>query len=159
VDIADVVESLKSGRSFVTNGPVVVLTVNDRYLPGDTLSAIDGEVEIHFEVRAAPWILIEEARVYVNREVVRVLPVEASRRSLRRLAGDLRLELEDDAFIVVEVMGTGSLYPVVQLRSWSGLHAGAVTPYALTNPVFVDVDGNGRFDPPLPSTIQLLPAE
>ncbi|MBD3873341.1 MAG: hypothetical protein IFK91_10560, partial [Acidobacteria bacterium] len=53
----------------------------------------------------------------------------------------------------------GSLYPVVQVRTWSGLQADAVTPYALTNPVFIDVDGNGRFDPPLPRTIQLLPAE
>jgi hypothetical protein len=159
VDIADVVESLKSGRSFITNGPVIELTVNDRHLPGDTLTAIDGEVEIHFEARTAPWILIDEARVYVNREIVRVLPVAASRRSVRRLVGDLRLELEDDAFIVVEVMGAGSLYPVVQLRSWNGLQADAVTPYALTNPVFVDVDGNGRFDPPLPRTIQLLPVE
>jgi hypothetical protein len=159
VDIANVVESLKSGRSFVTNGPVVELTVNDRYLPGDTLSAIDGEVEIHFEVRAAPWILLEEARVYLNREIVRVDSVEASRCSVRRLVGDLRLELEDDAFIVVEVIGAGSLYPVVQLRSWSGLQAEAVMPYALTNPVFVDVDGNGVFDPPLPKTIRLLPAK
>ena len=159
VDIADVVESLKSGRSFVTNGPIVELTVNESYLPGDTLSAIDGEVEIHFEVRAAPWILVEEARVYVNREIVRVLPVEAGADPVRRLVADVRLELEDDAFIVVEVMGAGSLYPVVQEKSWTGLQADAVTPYALTNPVFVDVDGNGRFDPPLPRTIQLLPAE
>jgi hypothetical protein len=30
-----------------------------------------------------------------------------------------------------------------------------VTPLALTNPVFVDRDGNGRFDPPLPTAIQI----
>ncbi|MFA9564852.1 MAG: CehA/McbA family metallohydrolase, partial [Acidimicrobiales bacterium] len=159
VDIADVVESLKSGRSFVTNGPIVELTVNDRYLPGDTAAAVEEEVEIHFEVRAAPWILVEEARLYVNREIVRVFPVEAGADPVRRLVADVHLELADDAFIVVEVVGKGSLYPVVQVRTWSGLQADAVTPYALTNPVFVDVDGNGRFDPPLPRTIQLLPAE
>ncbi len=159
VDIADVVESLKSGRSFITNGPIVELTVNDRYLPGDTLSAVEGEVEIHIEVRTAPWILVKEARVYVNREIVLVLPVEAESGSVRRLTEDVRLELADDAFIVVEVTGKGSLYPVVQARSWSGLQADAVTPYALTNPVFVDVDGNGVFDPPLPRSIQLLPAQ
>jgi hypothetical protein len=159
VDIAAVIEALKSGRSFVTNGPIVELTVNESYLPGDTLSAVEGEVEIHIEVRAAPWISVKEARVFVNREIVRVLPVEAAPGSVRRLVRDLRLELAEDAFIVVEVMGTGSLYPVVQQRSRSGLQADAVTPYALTNPVFVDVDGNGRFDPPLPRTIQLLPAE
>jgi hypothetical protein len=157
VDIAAVVESLKRGRSFVTNGPIVELTVNDRYLPGDTLSAVEGEVEVHIDVRAAPWILVDKARVFVNREIVRELPVEAAPGSVRRLIGDVRLKLADDAFIVVEVTGKGSLYPVVQVKSRSGLQADAVTPYALTNPVFVDVDGNGRFDPPLPGGIRRLP--
>jgi hypothetical protein len=57
------------------------------------------------------------------------------------------------------VDGRGSLYPVVQVRSRSGQLVDAVTPYALTNPVFVDVDGNGRFDPPLPGVIRPLPAD
>jgi hypothetical protein len=159
VDIAAVVESLKRGRSFVTNGPIIELTVNDSHLPGDTLSTVEGEVEIHIEVRAAPWILIDEVRVIVNREIVRVLPVKAATGSVRRLMADVHLELAADAFIVVEAVGKGSLYPVVQVRSWSGLAEDAVTPYALTNPVFIDVDGNGRFDPPLPRTIQRLPAK
>ena len=159
IDVATIIGSLKRGRSFVTNGPIVELTVDDRYLPGDTLSAVDGEVEISIEVRAAPWISVEEVRLIVNRETVRLLPVEAPRGSVRRLQRDVRLELADDAFIVVEVTGKGSLYPVVQMRSKSGLGADAVTPYALTNPVFVDVDGNGRFDPPLPRMIDPRPAD
>jgi hypothetical protein len=60
---------------------------------------------------------------------------------------------------IVELTGTGSLYPVVQVRSRSGQLVDAVTPYALTNPVFVDVDGNGRFDPPLPRVIRPLPTD
>jgi len=54
----------------------------------------------------------------------------------------------------VEVLGKESLYPVLQRRSWSGYSANATLPYALTNPVFVDVDGNGKFDPPLPEKIK-----
>ena len=96
-------------------------------------------------------------RVFVNRQIAHVLPIEAAPGSVQRLQQDLRLELADDAFIVVEVTGKGSLYPVVQVRSLSGLQTDAVSPYALTNPVFVDVDGNGRFDPPLPKIIRALP--
>ncbi len=157
VDVGAVVESLRTGRSFVTNGPIVELTVNDRYLPGDTLSTIEGEVEIHIDVRAAPWISVDEVKVIVNRRAAHVLPVEAAPGSVQRLRRDLRLELTEDAFIVIEVTGKGSLYPVVQSRSWSGLQTDAVAPYALTNPVFVDIDGNGRFDPPLPHVIRALP--
>ncbi len=157
VDIGAVVDSLRKGRSFVTNGPIVELTVNDKHLPGDTLSAVEGEVEIHIEVRAASWISVDEVKVIVNRRIAYALPVEAAPGSVQRLRRDLRLELANDAFVVVEVTGKGSLYPVVQSRSWSGLQADAVSPYALTNPVFVDVDGNGRFDPPLPKIIRSLP--
>jgi len=157
LDIAAVVDSLKRGRSFVTNGPIVELTVNDTHMPGDTLSAVEGEVEIHIDVRAAPWISVDQVRVFVNRQIAHVLPIEAAPGSVQRLQRNLRLELVEDAFIVVEVTGKGSLYPVVQVRSWSGLQTDAVAPYALTNPVFVDVDGNGRFDPPLPKIVRALP--
>jgi hypothetical protein len=158
IDVGAVIESLRRGRSFVTNGPVVELTVNGRYPPGDTLSAVEGVVDIHIEVRAAPWISLDEARVIVNRETVRVLPVETAPGLVQRLQQHVRLELAEDAFIVVEVTGERSLYPVVQARSKSGRPVDAVTPYALTNPVFVDVDGNGRFDPPLPKIIRPLTA-
>lgn len=158
MDIGAVIESIKKGRSFVTNGPIVELTVNDRYLPGDTLSAANGEVGVSIEVRAAPWISVTEVRVIVNRETVRVLAVESAPGSVRRLRRSIRLDGAEDAFIVVEVTGAASLYPVVQVQSKSGLRSDAVTPYALTNPVFVDFDGNGRFDPPLPRRIEAHPA-
>ena len=154
LDITSVIESLKRGRSFVTNGPIVDVKVNDRYLPGDTLSAVEGEVEVHIDVRAAPWISVDEVRVLVNRQIAQTLSVDAEFGSVQRVRRDVHLELADDAFIVVEVTGMGSLYPVVQERSRSGQLVDAVTPYALTNPVFVDVDGNGRFDAPLPGVIR-----
>jgi hypothetical protein len=36
---------------------------------------------------------------------------------------------------------------VLQQSSESGLLEDAALPYALTNPVFMDVDGDGKFDP------------
>ena len=48
-----------------------------------------------------------------------------------------------DAWAVVRVDGDEPLAPVVGDRKRFD-----VRPLALTNPVFLDVDGNGRFDPP-----------
>ena len=59
--------------------------------------------------------------------------------------------------LIVEVLGKESLYPVLQSASRSGLSTNATLPYALTNPVFIDVDGNGKFDPPLPEKIKSIP--
>jgi hypothetical protein len=56
----------------------------------------------------------------------------------------------------VEVYSKRSLYPVHQRYSKTGLLEDAILPYAITNPVFIDVDGNGKFDPPQPGKIKLL---
>ena len=76
----------------------------------------------------------------------RVFAVEASDEILKKFDDHISLELERDAYIVIEVFGKKSLYPVLQ-RANRG-YKNATFPYALTNPVFVDVDGNGKYDPP-----------
>ena len=162
-DIADlatetVVDALKAGRSFVTNGPIVEVSVDGRYRPGDSFSAPTGEVEVEIDVRAAPWIIVEEARVLVNGSVERFLGLVGEGRAGDSLRRKVKLKLERDAFIVVEVLGQTSLYPVVQATTL-GLdrESREAEPYALTNPVFVDVDGNGQFDAPLSPQIRSLP--
>jgi len=67
------------------------------------------------------------------------------------------LELKADAYLVVEVVGTQSLYPVVQQPARDGLLEEAALPYAITNPVFIDVDGNGLFDAPGPGLPLTVP--
>jgi hypothetical protein len=88
----------------------------------------------------------------------------------------IHLQLSVDSWVVAEATGSGNLFPVVSpvefppldatvlIRALShGLDLGAlpitsnlrpssthiVTPYALTNPIWVDVDGNG-WTPPRP---------
>ena len=64
--------------------------------------------------------------------------------------------LQRDSNIVIEVAGKRSLYPVSQSkRDRIGIASGPL-PYALTNPVFIDVDGNSTFDPPWPEKIKFL---
>jgi hypothetical protein len=64
--------------------------------------------------------------------------------------------LKQDAFIIAEVTGSSDLFPMIQARG-SALDETPVRPFALTNPIFVDVDGNGQYDSPLPQTISLIP--
>ncbi|MFC2163366.1 hypothetical protein ACFLT2_00040 [Acidobacteriota bacterium] len=65
------------------------------------------------------------------------------------------IPLQKDSYIAVEVMGEQSLYPVIQAQSREDDQKRVTLPYAITNPVFVDIDGNGRFDPPIPDKIKL----
>jgi hypothetical protein len=65
----------------------------------------------------------------------------------------IRLELEGDAWIAVEVVGARTLFPVLQRIAGSGRPADAALSYALTNPILVD--GNGRFDPPWKDKVRI----
>ncbi|MBW2494102.1 MAG: hypothetical protein JRE43_05065, partial [Deltaproteobacteria bacterium] len=73
----------------------------------------------------------------------------------RHLRADVELQLEADAFLVAEVRGARGLSPLVQPRPAGDEGDAGVLPYALTNPIFVDVDGNGVFDAPLPREIEI----
>ena len=62
------------------------------------------------------------------------------------------LELERDAFVGVEAGAPLDADPATWAASHPGLYTEVLAPGFLpvlfSNPVFVDVDGNGRFDAP-----------
>ncbi len=152
---SQLMQRIREGRSFASNGPILDLTVSDRYRPGDTLSVADGIVSVGIDVWTAAHIEASAVQLYVNGK-----PQNAPTRSIphptaRHLRADLELQLEGDAFLVAEVRGTKDLSPLVQRRSSADGSDAGVMPYALTNPIFIDVDGNGKFDAPLPHTIEI----
>lgn len=107
------------------------------------------------KVLSAPWIAVDEVRLIVNGERQIIFPVKTSKKIIQKFSQpSLSWTLTEDSYIIVEVLGKESLYPVLQRSSWSGISTNATLPYALTNPVFVDVDGNGKFDPPLSEKIK-----
>jgi hypothetical protein len=129
-------QALRRGQVCGTTGPLLDVDL-DGAGPGQRRSAPGGELRI--EVRAAPWIPVSRARVFVNGDRV----------AERRIAAgeELRIPLTfaRDAFVFVEVDGEpGDLYRQV---------APGFTPFAFCNPIFVDADGDGAWTPPgLPVT-------
>jgi hypothetical protein len=157
LDRGALIQALKKGRSFATNGPIVEFKVNGRYTSGDLVQANGGTVDIRLEVRSAPWVAVDEVRVFLNGERKMIFPVPASETAATRFEKDITLSLKEDAYICVEVLGKKTLFPVLQRPSRSGLLKDGTLPYALTNPVFVDVDGNAKFDPPFIEKIRVEP--
>jgi len=150
LDVEALLQAMKKGRSFVSNGPVVQFMVNRQYLPGDTFTDKDGTIEIGINIRSAPWVAVDKVRVIVNGERKIILPVEASREQILKFQDTISLNLESDSYIAIEVLGSETLFPVVQKRLRIDGYQRGPLPYAITNPIFVDVDGNGKFDAPLP---------
>lgn len=155
LDFASLGEALKKGRSFTSNGPLVYFNVNNSFTCGDLAKSPNGEVNVSIQVHSAPWISVDEVRLVINGKRKIVFPVSQKQERILKFSEEIGLRLAQDAFIAVEVLGQRSLFPVLQRRAKGGMLEKATLPYALTNPVFIDIDGNGRFNPPLPEKIHL----
>ena len=137
----EVPRSVKGHHSFFTTAPFVSLTVEKAGL-GDLAEAKGGRAHAELEVQAAPWVSVSQVTLYVDGKEVKRWPVQASAQAVRfREAIDLTFSR--DGWVVARVDGDKPLAPVV-----GDLKRFDVRPLALTNPVFVDVDGNGKYDPP-----------
>lgn len=148
-------EAIKRGRSFTSNGPIVSFKINERYTSGDVFTAREEKINVWLKVQSVPWVTVDEVRIIINGERKIVFPLQNSKNSILKMEEEISLKLKQDSYIAIEVFGKNSLYPVLQAAN-RGLR-NATFPYALTNPVFVDVDGNGRFDAPLPKRIESYP--
>ncbi len=130
-------QSLRAGRAFGSTGPMVTARLDQAGL-GALHSGSSGI--LHVQVEAAGWVPVDEWRAYVNGELVHRAPISAGGEA------SLPLAFEVDSFVTIEVQGKAK-----------GLYEDALpgfVPFAFTNPIFVDVDGNGRFDAPgLPETL------
>ncbi len=134
-------QTVKQGHSFFTTGPFVRIAVDGAGV-GDTVSAPSGKVHGTIEIDAAPWISVANASLYVDGRVTQRWTVPASQNVVRMRTG-FDLAVERDAYVVLRVEGDRPLTPV------AGEPGGfRVFPMALTNPVYIDVDGDGRYDAP-----------
>ncbi|MBW2312607.1 MAG: CehA/McbA family metallohydrolase [Deltaproteobacteria bacterium] len=109
--------------------------------PGGLISAREATLSI--AVDAPDWVPVAEARVYLNGALVETRPIE------RGGSVEVPLAFEGDAFVTVEVEGdaTGD-----EAERYRVLVPNSV-PFAFTNPIFVDPDGNGWEPPGLPAEL------
>lgn len=147
LDQAAVVRAIKEGRSFVSNGPIVSVKANGQGKLGDMVRAKKGKVALDVRVQSAPWVDVSEVRLVVNGERRPALEMKGGDGKTVRFKDDVELTLDRDAWITVEVRGKSSLYPVLQQRAAGGAASAAAFPYAMTNPIFFDVDGDGKCSP------------
>jgi hypothetical protein len=136
----DLLRGLRDLRDVVlTNGPMLRVRAAGAGIGGLARSA--GKklvVEVHLE--SAPWIVPDaiEIRRAVGPALLR--PVAPRLAPSGALVTDEKLVLDverDDAFVVL-VRGTRSLAPIV------GGDVGAPEPFAMSGPVWIDADGDGR---------------
>jgi hypothetical protein len=144
LDEAAFTRAVLDGELVGSTGPFVSVRLAEAG-PGSTVQTRAAELSV--SVEAAGWVPVSELRVYVNGVLADARPI-ASGGSAR-----IPLAFERDAFVTVEVEGDATGEPGEVYR----IVAPGMVPFAFTNPIFVDVDGDGWDAPglgsPPPATV------
>jgi len=152
-DLARFIAAIRRGRIFGSSGPLLTVFRANGASMGDRVAAPDGRVAVEIEVQAAPWVPVDEVRLLVNGETKRSFDTRGvAAGETVRLREQVELTLPRDAFLTLEAGVPLDVDKAQWRRERGGVYAGTVVrdhlPVAYTNPIFIDVDGNGRFDPP-----------
>jgi hypothetical protein len=178
LDDQAIADAVKEHRVVASFGPFVEMEINGALIGSDVIS--DGEeIEIAVRVQAPSWMGIDRVELYENGTLVHEWELEDTGEVLR--LDDTLLRTPDrDSWYVITAMGASDLHPVftpvevpyVELQSvveeaLVNVEAVAmllepstpiprtypVHPYALTNPIWVDVDGGGFDAPGIPDWV------
>jgi hypothetical protein len=140
---ADIAKALKQHHSFLTTGPILDFTVDGAHI-GDVAHVTGGVAHAQVVVKAAPWIAVTKATLFLNGVLVKEWQIPASTAAVR-LADNFDIPIGHDSWVVLRVDGDKPLFPVVgDLRRFT------VLPLALSNPIFLDFDGDGKITPLFP---------
>nr|MBA3452124.1 CehA/McbA family metallohydrolase [Deltaproteobacteria bacterium] len=168
----DVTEAIRAHHAITTNAPFLEMTINDAII-GDTTIVQGGQVEIKIRVQAPSWAQVDRMLLYSNAgAILATIPIPAGQGE--DFETIQRVSIARDSWFVAEVFGTQNMFPVVSPVEYPPLDATVIItalsagfdlsslpiasnlrpslvhptrPYAITNPIWVDIDGNGWTPP------------
>lgn len=156
LDPWDVARAAKQGHIVMSNGPFLDVSI-DGAIPGDSITMPGGRILLKVRVLQASWAHIDRVQILVNGRQVPDGNLTRQRNTKDFLDGVIQfdraipLTLSQDAHIIVIATGETATVGRVLGGQFAKLH-----PIAVSNPIFVDVDGNGfspsrdLLDAPLP---------
>jgi len=143
VDTAAVVNSLKSGHSFLTSGPILEFEVEGQGPGGEVLTS-ESVLHGHLRVRAAPWVDVTSVEIVVGGRSVATYPVTPRPQALgpelgtreEAFARTIRFDSEmtipilpSDTWLHVLVRGTRHHDTILPFMPYA--------PFAFSNPVWI----------------------
>ncbi len=121
-----IVDSLRTRRAVVTNGPMLDMYVDDpiKGVMGKTTIASGSSVKLTYTLSAASWVGVKRVVIYRNGVIAKTLDLDESR-DLSKLPIRDTVELPlatdgagspIDSWFVIEAFGSRSLFPAVRTQ-------------------------------------------
>ncbi len=149
IDTLEMVHASEQGRLVMSNGPFLEVWANEsgtesRVTCGQSLTAKSQQVELTIQVQCPNWFDIDRVFVLANGRIVeqhdytRAKHPDAFSNNVKKFDRTVKLELAGDAHLIVVAAGEKSLLGPV-----AGPEYGQQPPTAVSNPIFIDIAGDG----------------
>jgi hypothetical protein len=121
-----VLDSLRAGRTFATNGPLLELSIGGRAV-GQELALPSGTREVNARIRLRSNVPIDHLELIGNGRVVATVTLAGAR---TQADTSIRLPVEGSGWVLLRAWSDKAIYPVLDLY-----------PYATTSPIYLTVAG------------------
>jgi hypothetical protein len=138
------VDAIRNQRAIASTGPFITLTVDGGQI-GDTIVPTGGTVSVAVTVDAPGWMAVDTVRVYAGGFEVRRFDILPGTRPV--FSTTFTLPVSADTFIVAHASGKQPL-PGDVVGEYARSMGYDMLPWAITNPVFIDYNGDGLWKPP-----------
>ena len=151
--MASVLAALRNGAAVASTGPLLDVSVNG-IGPGGLVPGPNASVNLVINLYAPGWVPVDEVRVVVNGAAPIQVPLAgftapAAGARLRTTTVTIPMPAGKDAWLVVEAgVSRTQTGPYMAGTPWNKIMKG-IYPIAITNPIFVGVNGGG-YTPPGP---------
>ena len=161
IDRAEAVRNFLAGHAYVSLGLLTTLTVDDKFSAGDTATGLGSELHVKVRVLGPAWSRAEKVALYMNSVRVREEPIAKP-----DAAGEKEVfawtipKPAHDCYLVAIVTGPGIREPYWNLP-FPYQPVGRVREpgsFGLSNPVWIDADGDGQYTSPRAQAVAVLKA-
>jgi TolB protein len=118
-------ESIKAGRTFATNGPLLWFDLGSKTTGGEV--RLEKKQEVPFKVGLRSIVPLDHLQIVCNGKVAREIELKGDRKSAEAAGA---LAIDNSGWCVLRAFSDQAEYPILDLY-----------PYATTSPVYVSVAG------------------
>jgi hypothetical protein len=148
-------DAVRARRVVATTGPWLEVQAADGAASGQLTQASNEKVTVSIHLAQAGFVHASRIRVWVANQIVKEMTFDPTSRTI-----DWSVEVgvgPTDTWIGVDATGDEALPDVVSGPYLRRAGHGGLPPAALINPILVDADGDGKWNPPAAVAAKRLP--